>query len=127
VEIYNVHALHAQFCTQVGISIVLIAEQFPHPCIDCSQLFLTGHIGFVFAKVRVFAHLVVQRTAAYHEKFVQIALENGEKRQPFTQGIGFVPGFFQYPLIKFQPGKFSIVITVCVHYNPSDCSYSVMY
>ena len=103
VEIYNVHALHAQFCPQVFVGVVLVPQQLPHTCVNCGQLLLTGHIGLVLPKVGIFAHLVVKRTAAHHEKFVQIALENRQKRKPLAKRILLILCLLQNTLVEFQP------------------------
>ena len=104
VEVYDVHALHTQFCTQVSVSVVLVPEQFPHSGVDGGQLFLAGHVGLVFPEVGIFAHLVIQRAAAHHKEFVQIALENGEERKTLAERIGLVLCLFQHSLIELQPG-----------------------
>ena len=87
VEVYDVHALHTQFCTQVSVSVVLVPEQFPHSGVDGGQLFLAGHVGLVFPEVGIFAHLVIQRAAAHHKEFVQMLWKMERKERRSQSGL----------------------------------------
>ena len=76
----------------------------------CIDLFAAGHIRLIFPCVFVQQHLVLQAADAHHEKFIQIALENRQKTQPFTQRQTGILCLLQNAFVEPQPRK----LTVCI-------------
>ena len=66
------------------------------------------HMRLVFPHGRRQILLIDQRTDAHHEEFVQIALVNGRKREPFAKGRFAALRFLQHTLIKLEPGKLAV-------------------
>ena len=78
---------------------------------QCSiDLLPAGHIGLVFSCVFVQQHLVLQAADVHHEKLIQIALENRQKAQPFTQRQTGILCLLQNAFVEPQPRK----LTVCI-------------
>ena len=102
-EIHQPHALLRQLIHQMLIDLVLAAVQLPHPGQNRVQLFLRGHVRLVLPIVLVNGALVDQRTHPYHEKLVQIALENGNEAQAFAERHVLALRLLQHPFVEFQP------------------------
>ena len=53
-------------------------------------------------------HLALQAGYSDHGELVQDICRDGQKAQPFEQGIGCVRGFFEHTLVEGQPRQLTI-------------------
>ena len=96
---------------QLPVNCILALVQKPDLLQGRVNLLLGHHAGFGVPALFSQLNLIFQGADAHHEEFVQVALVDGGKAQPFAQRDIPPLRFFQHPLIEFQPGQFSIYIT----------------
>ncbi len=53
---------------------------------------------------------LLQGSHANFEEFIEVGADDGEKLQPFQQGLGGILGLLQDPLVKFQPAKLPVEV-----------------
>ena len=80
-----------------------------HSAVNVFQLFFGGHTGFVVDGMGFDMHHVKKAAHTDHEKFIQIAGEDGDKLQSFQQRQGFIHGFTEDTVVEPQPGKFTVL------------------
>ena len=54
--------------------------------------------------------LLFQSADALHEKFIQIAADNGKELDALEQGCLFISGHVQHAAVEFQPRQFAVEI-----------------
>ena len=70
------------------------------------------HVRLIFPELLIKKLLIHQGTHPDHEKFIQIGLVNRSKSQPLTERHPLILRFLQYPFVKFQPGKFPVIVNI---------------
>ena len=78
-------------------------------CIDAAQLLLGGHAGFIVDAVFIHSSHVAQAAHADHEKFIQIAGEDGEELAPLEQRNRVILRFGEHAGIELQPREFAVL------------------
>ena len=86
---------------------VLLAVQFPHHYLAESHL-LHGRAPVDGLGVHAGGDLLFQAADALHEKFVQIATDDGEELHALEQRCLFLGGHVQHAAIELQPGQFPV-------------------
>ena len=81
-------AHHRQTLAHLLLGATAVHRQFPYPRTD----------------------LLLEATDAFHEKFVQIGTDDGQKLDPLQQRIARVLGFVQHSLVEGQPSQFAVQI-----------------
>ena len=101
---------------RVQETMVLFFGQFVDSFRDGRQSFIRRQTVGIDALVTVQDHPLEPRHAD-HEKLIQVRAEDGEKLHPLQQRNGFVLRFFENAAVKFQPGQFTIDISIRIHKN----------
>jgi len=58
--------------------------------------------------------LLLEAADPFHEKFIEVGTDHCQKEDPLKQGDAVVLSLVQHPLVKGQPGQFTVEVPLRV-------------
>ena len=108
-KIQTAHPIRMKLLLNFRVSFISFFIKRRHCLVNFFQLLRRCHSRTGIHRFRIGRCHIKKASHTNHEKLIQIARKNCHEFHSFQKGNGWILGFFQNSLIKFQPGQLSVL------------------